>query len=494
MIERSIIPRRLVILSVPYLRVTRVLLSPTLLDALATDADILVVGPFAADEEFKAQFEGRGISFIECAPRDLLPQPHRFLYALSELLRMFGFWFRHRRHGLGYYWHAEQLQFGDEGNDRRKSLPRRWLQRVTGVLGRWRGAWKLLDSIVAGRLYDYPQLTARMANYADVTLVQASSWGFQDRMLARLAARAGARMILLPYTTDQLWVNGHLLADYDVVAVQGPFEERCARDYHDVPADRIKMLGSLWFRTVDAIVDRGLVATDRSSETGRRVLYAGVSRRYFPRESEYLALHKLLDAQRSGRLPAFDLVYRPYAMDDAERREIERRVAAIGPIELQWPEDVCAGLDDVAAGLIEPQLVQYLGRLASADVVVMSHTTSLGWDAAYLGSGVVANFADPSGVLARRGTGRRFLPGVGLDCSPQLPVAHDLDELVRLVGDQLGSRAAALRAGRGIVDDWDYRHPDLAAALRTAIFGGGAGADVRPRRERPLPDVASVLS
>ncbi|MDO9490393.1 MAG: hypothetical protein Q7J32_18645 [Sphingomonadaceae bacterium] len=486
--------RRLVILSVPYLRVTRVLLSPTLLDALGADADIVVVGPFAAAAEFKAQFEGRGIDFLECAPRSLLPQPYRFIYALSELMRMFGFWFRHRDAGLGYYWQAEQIEFGDEGADRPKSLARRWLQRLTGVIGRSRGAWKLLDRVVARRLYDDPALRARMAAAAEITLVQASSWGFQDRMLASLASRAGARMILLPYTTDQLWVNGHLLADYDVVAVQGPFEERCARAYHDVPDARIEMLGSLWFRTVDSILERGLVTTDRPAGAARRVLYAGVSRRYFPRESEYLALHALLDAQRDGRLPAFDLVYRPYAMDEAERRDIEQRVTGIGPIELQWPEDVCAGLDDAAAGLIEPQLVQYLGRLASADVVVMSHTTSLGWDAAYLGSGVVANFADPSGVLARRGTQLRFLPGVGLDCSPQLPVAQELDELVSLVGRQLGSREAALSAGRGIVDDWDHRHPALAEALRAAVFGRGAGPDVRPRLTAPTPAMVGVLS
>lgn len=476
MIAASMGRRRLVVLSTPYLRVTRVLLAPPLLDALAGRTDILVVGPFAADAAFKSQFSGRGIDFLECAPRTNLPQPFRFIYALSEMMRMFGYWFRHRRDGLGYYWQAEQMTFGNDGADHPKSLARRWLQKLTGVIGRCRGAWRMLDRVVARRLYDFPELTARWAGYDDITLVQASSWGFQDRMLARLAGTAKARMVLLPYTTDQLWVNGHLLAEYDAVAVQGPFEERCARAYHDVPRDRIVMLGSLWFRNVDAILAQGLLPAGRPAGARRRILYAGVSRQYFPRDSEYAALAALLEAGGDGRLPPFDLVYRPYAMEGPERREIEARIATLGPIELQWPEDVCAGLDGAAAALIEPQLVQYLTRLVAADIVVMSHTTSLAWDAAYLGSGVLANFADPSGVLARRHTGLRFLPGIGLDCAPHLPVAHDLAQLVELVGRQLSDPGAAHQAGSGIIDDWDFRHPALAAALRALIFGADPAA------------------
>lgn len=465
-------PKRLVILSVPYLRVARSLLAPQVLGVIGNAADILVVGPFAEEDAFRADFARPGVQFLTCEARTALPRRYRYLYACSELLRMQGFWFRHRHHGLGYYWLTDRWEFGDDGADRLKPLGRRLLHNIAGVIGRWRASWRTVDLLFRGSLYRFPELEARLASYEAVTLVQASSWGFQDRMLAALARSHGMRTVLLPYTTDQLWVNGHLLSEYDVVCLQGPFEARCAKEYHDIPSERLAALGCMWFRNVDGLRRQNLVR-EGSNGPGRlrRILYAGVARQYFPRESEYDALAALLRAARAGRFGSVEIVYRPYALDAEERRGIEARVARLGDVEIQWPEEACAGLDSFAGNSVEPQLLQYLSRLGAADVVIMSHTTSLGWDAAYLGTGVVANFADATGVLERRRTELRFRPGKKLDCAPGLPVARSLDELITLVASQLADPALAREAAHKIIDEWDFRAPDVAERLRRAVFG-----------------------
>jgi hypothetical protein len=310
------------------------------------------------------------------------------------------------------------------------------------------------------------------ARGTEVTLLQASSWGFQDRLLAWHAKRLGFRTVLVPYTTDQLWVNGYLLCDYDAICVQGPFEARCAMSYHGATQSQLVRLGSIWFRIVDDLVDRKGLAFDAQAVQRRRtILYAGVSRTYFPRSSEFAAIDALLGALRAGLLGAARIVYRPYAVQAEEQAELRARYGNLPDLELQWPEEACAGLDGYSGNEIAPQLVQYLRNLAAADVVIMSHTTSLGWDAAYVGCGVIANFADETGVLARRRTNLRFSANGLLDCAPGLPVARSVPELIGLVEEQLKSSDAALRSRAGLLMDWDYPGVDTRAMLARAIRG-----------------------
>lgn len=461
--------RALVILSIPFIRVTRVLLTPAVLEAISC-ADVLIVSPLSSQPEFRAQFEGRRFHFLSASGDAAWPRWLRMVYGFSEMMRMNGFWFRHRNNGLGYYAAAAEMDVGDDGADNRIAGLRAFTLRLANWFGQARAAWRFADRIFGARLYDTGELDRFVSDYDDVTLVQASSWGLQDRMLSQLAHGKSFRTVLLPYTTDQLWVNGHLLASYDMVCAQGPFEQMCAEHYHQVAAERICQLGNLWFRKIDQLMASGAVS--RAGAAPRRIIYAGVSRRYFPRESEYRALEALRNAMDEGRFGKVELVYRAFAGDAAERCEIEARTKAIGGIELQWPEEVCAGLDDANGEGIEPQLVQYLNRLVSADVVVMSHTTTLGWDAAYLGCGVVANFADDSGTLERRNTHLRFVKDAVLDCAPGLPVAYRLDTLVDLVAEQMADPAAARRAGQGIVRSWDSVVPDLVTRLRAIILPG----------------------
>jgi hypothetical protein len=446
--------QKLAIISVPYLRVARTLLNNHVLQALA-DADVLVVSPFADDPSFRVEYGRPGVEFLKVAAPDAMPRPFGIVYGISEVMRMQGYWRRHRRAGLGYQWRTASLKFSNDGNDAREPLVRRIAHSLLAYCGTWPKSWRLLDKLVASTLFRCPMLESIVRRYSAVTLVQASSWGFVDRLLASNARRFGFRTVLLPYTTDQLWVNGFLLCDYDAVCVQGPFEHECARRFHGLPESRIIKMGSIWFRTIDDFVARnGLGLRSEAGNRQRTVTYAGVSSTYFPRGSEFKAVEALIAEMQAGRFGDAKLFYRPYPTSAEDRAEIEAAYGNRHDIELQWPEEACAGLDSYSGERIEPQLLQYLRRLANVDVLVMSHTTSLGWDAAYLGSAVVANFADDSGVLERRQTYLRFSEQRQLDCAPGMPVAFSIEELVRLVELQLKNPVAAAQSRHQWLAQW----------------------------------------
>jgi hypothetical protein len=465
--------RPLLLVSVPYLRVARILLSKRVLNCVA-DADVVVVTPFADDAAFRAEFARPGIEFLR-VPAPRWSRPIGLLYALSESMRMVGFWRRYRRAGLAYYWNGVGVRLGSEGQDVKEGLLRRAVQQCAAILGSAARSWRLLDRAIGMRVFKSVELERVLRRYSRITLVQASSWGYQDRLLAWHARRRAMRAVLIPYTTDQLWVNGDLLCDYDAVCVQGPFEEHCAKRYHGVAADHIVRLGCLWFRSIDDMVgEMGSVRAARSADALRVVLYAGVSPTYFPRSSEFQAIEALLNAARSGRLGAVQLVYRPYALDAQDRAAIEARFAQHPQLQLQWPEEACAALEGYSGAEIAPQLQQYLRRLAAADVMVMSNTTSLAWDAAYLGCAVAANFSDPSGTLLRRGVRLRLQADGLLDCAPGLPLAWSNEELVDLVARLLRDPQAAARSRAAVLSQWDYPDADARSLLRRVVYGSVA--------------------
>ena len=464
--------RRLIILSVPNIRIARVLLNEYVLSAMKNNSDIVVATPFAEDNAFRREYSSADIDFLQINPLECPTQPARMLYTLSELMRMLAYYRKYRRAGLQYYWAIISKQFGDDGKDSRDTLARRLVKQLASIAGLWRSAWLLLDKLVGPLIFRSQAIENLTEQYQHITLVQASSWGDQDRMLAWYARRLRFRSVLLPYTTDQLWVNGYLLCNYDAVCVQGLFEERCARNYHNVADSSIVRLGSMWFRAVDLIMCKHPeLLNSKRDQKERVVLYAGVGRAYFPRASEFQAIDSLIAANQNHLLGDTKLVYRPYAMEQAERAEIISRYGNSKLIQLQWPEEICAGLNTYSGGEISVQLLSYIKSLVDADILIMSHTTSLGLDAAYLGCGVIANFADDTGLLARRKTHLRFMKNGDIDFSPGMPITRSIPELIAVTQKLLNDSDSIEKSRKSLVSEWDFQPKDSLAQLRAAIYG-----------------------
>lgn len=460
--------KRLLILSVPHIRVSRVLLSDSLLDLVKEYSDIMIVSPFSEDEKFKEQF-----GHIECHFYRI-PSQQGFwikkLYALSELLRRDGYYRRYRHHGLGYYWLNITKQFGMDDTDNISPFRQRIIRRMISYMGTWPRAWRMLESLFGAAMFRDQAFELILKHYQQITLVQAASWGEQDRMLAWNARRLGWRSVFVPYTTDQLWVNGYLLGDYDTICLQGPAEAFCAREYHQVLDSQVVHLGSVWFRSIDSLLTRHPQLQDSCSDKEQRVvLYVGLSAMYFPQKSEFQSVEALITANEKGLLGNTKLVYRPYAMTEEDRAKIKTRFGEKN-ISLQWPEEVCAGLYHYSGDVIRQQILDYLQVLSEADVVVMSFITSLGWDAAYLGCGIISNLADDSGVLSRRNTSLVLKDGE-LIFAPGVPVANSLPELISLVQMLLNDEKARQRAREGVLSEWDYPLSDSSYLLEEVMWG-----------------------
>jgi len=234
---------RLVILSIPFFRVTKMLLGFPILGTLREHCDILVVSPFDDKAAVQSEYRADIFRFVSWRASDKIRQPWRALLGISELLRFQGYYRRFKRSGLAYYLAINHLKFKSAREDELLSPIRRAIVLIAGLIGVWPGAWRMLDRLIGRALFDFSELQAMASQYDQVSLIQSSSWGIQDRMLAWMGRKESWRTVLVPYTTDQLFCNGYLMCDFDAVCVQGSFEEKSAMEFHRVPPNRIVRLG-----------------------------------------------------------------------------------------------------------------------------------------------------------------------------------------------------------------------------------------------------------
>ena len=463
---------RLVILSVPFKRLTRVLLGEPVLACLRGRSDILVVSPFSDDRAFQSEFAAPGLQFLQWRPPARIRQPLRSLYAISELLRTRGYWRRFRDRGMAWNLANGYVTLGSDGDDRRVPFTTRLVLFATSIAGLWAGAWRALDAVIGPRLFDFAELREKARPYERVTLIQSASFGLQDRMLAWMGRREHWRTVLVPYTTDQLWCNGYLMSRFDAVCVQGPVERRFASEIHRIPTMRTVLLGSAWFRHMDAVASSLRHAGRGSARGGRKtIMFAGVSTTYFPRASERVLLETLLQAAGDGRLAGVEIIYRPVVAGEEDRREIEATLKSHPHLRLQLPQPSCLGLDEYGEGRMDAELVEYVSQLLEVDLVVTAGVTSLTIDAANLGIPAISAVADSTGVLRRRRHDLLFDSDARFKSMEALPIVHRVEELVPLVQQMLTRREVAADMTRRLASEWDYPGADFPGQLLAAVTG-----------------------
>ena len=456
---------RLVVISLPLYRIARLTLSPVILGELRAHSDVAIVAPFAGAPGFQRDFGGPRTHFVQWTQAPLAPL-RRSLLAASEIMRRNGYWRRFEHDGMAYYVANEAVEHGEDGDDRPMSFGRAMLFRILGWLGRARAAWRIVDRVLGARWARLPELESLASRYEHVTLVQSSSWGAQDRALATIARRLRWRSVMIPYTCDQLDVNGYLLNDYDAVCVQGPYELDRARRFHALENGRVVTLGSPWFRNLDRL--RAEVAA-ADADARPTVIYGGTSHLYLPRSSE-LAAVDALHARIAHRREPMRFVYRPSGIWTAdERRALESQYCARG-IEIQWPARSAMGLEEYTEIDQEASLREFVASFIGCRLLVMSLTTSLAFDVAYLcRCGLVANFADPTGTLTRRRT-QLFTPTGYAGIS----IAWSLDDLLRESERLLDDPDAARRQSDELIAQWDFPQADQRALLLRAVVGTAA--------------------
>jgi len=446
---------QLTIISVPNQRQIRVLMGSHILKPILKSSDIAIVAPFADEENFKIQFLKKGVSFIEWHEplnKGLITNK---LYDVSEMLRRYGYLFRHRHNDLFSYLLQNSVVKHQQGN-RLLIFPlwKRAIYYLIWIFGTWSKAWRILDFIVAPKLFNNHKLIELSSKYSGITLIQSSSWGMQDRMLSWNARRYKWRKIMLPYTTDQLYMNGYLMSDFDVVCAQGPIEESYAKKFHSIDDSKIIQLGSSWLRMIDSIGYDKLKAANIEDKT-KTIIYAGSQSEFFSIESEFQGLDLLLSAIKSKELGNIRIIYRPLLQSLDIQNRINSRYSNNSFIEIQYPDNYALGLDEFSGDLsLNASVLEHSKQLIGADLMIMCFITSLCIDAAYLGVPTISYCVDKTGYLEKRKTSLAYSGNwAGLDHIPH--VVNDKD-FISLVKQLLESQKLADENYQLTVKKWDF--------------------------------------
>ena len=460
--------RTLVIISVPFIRNTRYLISSRIFEALKREYAILIVSPFCNQESFKREFGGPNVFFLEFDKSpDRLGPLIRYVYAVSEVLRRNGYWFRFRNKTMRYYWDfITRSTQGMSSANPGLSLKSKLINHTLGVLGYSRNSWKWLENIFGSFFYDTKDIAPFTAGYSPTILVQTANWGYQERFLAYCSRKYSFKSILLPYTTDQLVINGYLLSSFDKICAQGPIETRYALDFHGVAPQKISPLGMLWLRNIEYFQEEycPVAATFPETKSETVLLYAGLTATFFPRVSEFEAVDSLLNAIKTGILRNSRLIYRPAITSPQDIEEVTGKYGSEILMEIQMPQPSCIGISGDSIGDIKMEMVEYIQQIRSIDVLIMSATTTMLFDALYFDIPCIANFTDSTSTLDSIGfTGAYLKNDATLRSAPAMPIAHSLQEMIQFVKEASENPASHQQVKRSTFAEWDYGTPNYVS-------------------------------
>jgi hypothetical protein len=464
--------KRVIVISVPFQRLIRNLLGAPILDSFAknVDTDIIVISPFSNDKAFQEEFGGSRTHFINWVAPVELKQPTGFFFTISEILRVNGFWRKNRKKGMEAYLVNNKMRFGIDGNDTYFSFPKRVFFTLLSWVGMNENAWKIFLRWIPKSHFECVELDAILLNYGDVTLIQSANWGLQDHMLAWKAKNRHWKKVMIPYTVDQLFANGYLLSDYDVICVQGLNEYEYAKNIHHYPLSKICQLGSAWFSNMAYLKSKHylrLGKTKLTKKEKKQVLYTGCSSQFFPASSEYKGLNYLLQAIKSGELMDVEVTYRPLGETEERKMEILEKYGTEENLTIEFAQKACFGLAEFDSVSQEMQLVDHIEQLSRADLIVMCFATSIAQDAAFLNIPSVINLVDSTGIVEGRGVHGQINDDGYVRLFEGLPIAHNYEDLISTAKTLLSDSDLAQSQANNTVALWHYPEVDFSKTLAT---------------------------
>ena len=125
--------KKIYIISVPFHRVAKVTLSDLFLKQIASDGHILIISPLVS-RDFKNQFkEYSSIQYLNL--KFPLSSFGKKIFALSEMLRKYGYWFRYRNEGLRYLYYNRFRIYGKNGIDKNYTSGTKVIIFLSGIDG-----------------------------------------------------------------------------------------------------------------------------------------------------------------------------------------------------------------------------------------------------------------------------------------------------------------------------------------------------------------------
>ncbi|MDC0586987.1 hypothetical protein OAP06_04485 [Gammaproteobacteria bacterium] len=454
----------LVILSVPFIRIARTLLSREVLTLFSAKADILIVSPFSSEAGFIEDFQKENTTLYTWKQKKCSYLTQKIL-VITELMRRNGYWFRYRNSGMEFFYKNQYTVFGNEGKDHKLNVIKRLFLYFLGFFGQSNKAWSITENLLGKSWYQDKRLLEISRRYENIALIQSANWGIQDRELAHLSIDENWRKILVTYSTDQLFCNGHLLNSFDSICVQGPFEYKQARDFHKIPESKIYKLGSLWLRHLEEIKrnQASVLKTDDKKKT--TIVYAGVSSDYYSLSDELEAVDSILnyiDKMESE----VKLKYRPVISDIKTKKKIEEKYESISSIELVWPQNLFISIDKYGERGFRDSILQFIQDCKGCDLFIMSYSTSLGIEMAFLEKcAVISNMLDTKEMLKKRH--HKYFR---MDYFKGVPITYSIEDLLKKVHLYLHDNKASQKLANQIVSEWDYPNKNFGNTLLKAVF------------------------
>ena len=392
---------------------------------------------------------------------------------MSEALRKFGYYFRNRKGKMKYYWDTTIDPLGPGGN---KSLMRsrisRFIRFLLGFFGSFKYTWRVLDFLFGPWLFNVKKIREETINYRHVVIIQTANWGYQERFLGYFARKNSYRTILVPYTTDQTTINGYMISDYDMICAQGPVETHFLKHYHGVPDDNISNLGMLWLRNYELLLDAHNTKSALNNNSLRKILYAGLTPDTFPRESEFLAVDKILEMISKGTIPRATLVYRPVGLNRKEHYLVEQKYKNNDLIEIQLPQISMIGIKEKHNGTVASEVESYIEQISEIDLMVMSATTTMAFEMWYKRVPCIANFTDPTGTLSRRGFTTSYIDDDAfLNSAKGMLISFTLEEMITHICTSLKYPQNTENIALSALYEWDYGNKDYVKDFIDIIEG-----------------------
>ena len=454
------------ILSLPFQRLIRSLLSPSLVSFFSRRADIIIVSPFAGISGFNRLHSSLQIQHLRAPSERKLAPVVKWLHRVSTVLRIRGYWFRERK-TLRYYWANRHFQARKDGHLKKIPAMLRPGLDLLSWAGGWCGAWRCLEFFYGRKAFQMSGLERIAQQYRRVILVQAASWGFQDAALGWLGRKHRWFSVLFPYSMDQLFCNGHLLNDFHLVCAQGKHEIRWARQFHQIPSARILSLGSFYLRELSLRKKSFHIKLGPISP--QYLLYAGIAPQYFPRDLELAAVNYLAEVVLYHLGIGWQLSYRPVCVSSREISILSRSLKYRDRVRLQFPGPSSIGLRKYRDSDVQREVNALIQGLRQVRIMVTSLTTSLSLEAAQMGIPSVAYFPSSPELDIRKTRlllDERNRP-VGLESVPVATSFSDLGNMVLRLARRSRERDRIARATREL---WYAAKDNFAQVLDRAIF------------------------
>lgn len=458
--------RKLIILSIPFQRLVRSHLSPLVLSAATNNAHILIVSPFSDNKEFRDSFCGENIAHINVV-KDSSPFLSNKLKLFCTILRTHGFWLKNRKY-IPYYWENRHNIFKKDFQVTRISLYKRIFFNNLALIGLIIPKFeRVIESIFGKYIYHTKGLQQFVDQFeGGITLIQASSWGDQDQILAFVARKKKWRTVLLPYTTDQLFCNGYLYCEYDAVCVQGEYEASFALNIHKVSDAKVIKAGSAYLRALEAIKPMPRLV-DGLHKQNFTIMYAGLASEFFPVELEIEVLNRLIFLKYENS--NIDIIYRPVSRLFSHTDFIKSQLIEKDFVKFQIPTTTSLGLHNYEHTDSFSDLKVLLGGFCNVDILITSLSTSLSIEAAFLGIPSISYYPLENSSMKRRHVELMLNTDGRIIGFESIPVCISINSLIIEIKEMQADSNYKKEVVESTMRAWDYADADFIGKLEAVL-------------------------